>query len=58
MYTLNFRLFFLILSFQILNLLDILLLIEAAFVSGSVLKFNFFLQIPLQLYNLLFFTLY
>lgn len=58
MYTLNFRLFFLILSFQILYLLDILLLIEAAFVTGSVLKFNFFLQIPLQLDNLLFFTLY
>lgn len=58
MYTLNFRLFFLILSFQILYLLDILLLIEAAFVSGSVLKFNLFLQIPLQLDNLLFFTLY
>jgi hypothetical protein len=57
-HTLNFRLFFLIPSFQILYLLNILLLIETVFLCGIVLKFHFFLQIPLQLDNLLFFTLY
>lgn len=56
--TLNFRLLFLIPSFQCLYLLHILLFIETTFMSGIVLKLSFFLQIPLHLDYLLFFALY